>query len=193
MNTKELNRLLKKYYNGESTEEEEMTLRVFFQGDSIPDGYKAEKEIFGYYSEAAVIPEPSPDFEKRILAGIDKVDNNSRKNMIRRYILPSLSTAAGLLILIGSYYFFVNKNGPKDTFSDPQIAYAETMKILMEVSMKLNQGTQALEPIGKIDAATAKSFKAINRSAKVMKKNLQSLDYLQTAFEITKVYENNDK
>ena len=31
MNEEELNRLLEKYYNGESTEEEEKTLREFFR------------------------------------------------------------------------------------------------------------------------------------------------------------------
>jgi hypothetical protein len=137
MNTKELNRLLEKYYKGDSTEEEEEMLRRFFTGDNIPEGYEAEKDIFTYYNEAIAVPEPSYDFEARILEGIDKSEESRRKVTIRRYLFPSLSAAAGILLLAGSYFFFIHRSEPRDTFTDPAIAYAETMKILMNQQKSL--------------------------------------------------------
>ena len=183
MNEEELKRLIEKYYNGDSTEQEEKSLRAYFRKNNIPEGYEDEKLIFSYYTETAEIPEPSIDFEARIMAGIDASERNIGSHKIRRYLLPVLSTAAGLLILAGSYFFFTHRAEPLDTFSDPKIAYAETMKILMEVSSQLNHGTQALEPVGKIKMMTSKSFQSINKSTKIIERNMEKINHLQNASE----------
>jgi len=90
-----------------------------------------------------------------------------------------MSTAAGLLIMVGSYFFFSNKNELHDTFTDPEIAYAETMKILMDVSNRLNKGTKNLEPVGIINSVKSKNID----------KNLKNLEYIQTAIDLTRVSE----
>jgi hypothetical protein len=185
MNEEELKRLIGKYYNGESTEEEERSLRDFFAKNNIPEGYETEKIIFSYYTDSAVVPEPSLDFEARILAGIDASEKNRGIRQMKKYLLPVFSVAAGLLILVASYYFIISRRGPTDTFTDPKIAYAETIKILRDVSSQLNRGVQALEPVGKIDELTRKSFKTINSSAIIVEKNLENLDYLQRAIDLT--------
>ena len=187
MNAKELNRLIEKYYNGKSTEEEEKKLRDHFTENDIAEGYETEKVIFSYYVAAGKITEPSDDFEDRIMSGIDSMDTNVGSRNVKRYILPSLSAAAGLLILVGSYIFFVKGNAPKDTYNDPAIAYSETMKILMEVSSQLNHGTQALEPINKINEMTVKSFESINKSTKIIEKSLKNLDNFQKIIDINKL------
>lgn len=184
MNEEELNRLIEKYYNGESTEEEEKTLREYFNENNIPESYEAEKDIFGYYTAAGEVPEPSSGFVAGILTGIDAADAKRRSQKIREYIFPLLSAAAGLLILAGSYFFFVHRSGTGETFKDPEIAYAETIKILMDVSSRLNKGAQALEPVSRISEITTKSFEEINKSSIIVEKNLKTLDYLQTANEI---------
>jgi len=187
MNEEELKRLIEKYYNGESTEEEERTLRDYFRKNNIPEGYEAEKLIFSYYTESAEVPEPSIDFEARILAGIDASEMNRGSGKMKKYLLPLLSAAAGLLILTGSYFFFFNRAETRDSFTDPEIAYAETIKILRDVSAQLNHGAQVLEPVGKMDEITRKSFESLNRSTRIVKKNLRNLDYLQRAIEISHV------
>lgn len=176
MNEEELKRLVGKYYDGNSTEDEERALRDFFRSGNVPAGYEAEKEIFSYYTDSEEIPEPSHDFEAQIMAAIDATE---RRKGIRKLLLPVLSAAAGLLILGGSYFFFTTRTDTHDTFSDPEIAYAETMKILRDVSMKLNRGTQVLEPIGKFDEMTRKSFKTINQSTTTVEKSMREIDWLQ--------------
>ena len=193
MKEEELKKLIEKYYNGESTEDEEKALRDYFRQDNIPEGMMTEKDIFGYYTASGEVPEPSIGFEERILAGIDASERKSGSPGVRSKLLPLLSAAAGFLILTGSYFFFIHKTEPEDTFSDPGIAYAETMKILMEVSSQLNHGTQALEPIGKINKMTSKSFESINKSTKIVEKSLKNLNYLNKPAEDIHVTNNDNK
>lgn len=177
MKKEELNRLLEKYYSGASTVEEEETLRSLFSGSDIPEGYEAEKAVFGYYSASMDIPEPSDDFEVRILAAIDESEKRSiwvRTRNLNRFIL---STAAGLLILTGLFFFFTDKNELKDTFTDPELAYAETIKILMDVSSQLNKGTRVLDPVGKINEVKSNNIR----------KNLKDLEYIRAAIDLAHV------
>ncbi len=180
MKEEDLKRLIEKYYSGESTEDEEIVLRNYFLNTEIPpSGLEAEAEIFRSYSSYIEIPEPTPEFEERIIeAGFSGKDRELKQF---RRLFPYISAAAGLLILVATYFFFVNRSGPGDTFTDPQIAYNETMKILLDVSSRLNQGTQALKPVSKFNTATAKSFKVIDKSTQAVEKNLRNLIHLQDA------------
>jgi hypothetical protein len=187
MKEEELKRLIEKYYNGESTEEEESSLRDYFRKNNIPEGYEAEKAIFGYFDESTEVPEPSTDFEARILEGIDASESKRRSRTMKKYLLPILSAAAGLLILGGTYFYFIVRAESRDTFTDPEIAYAETIKILRDVSSQMNRGTQVLEPMGKINKVTKKSFETINKSTRIVEKNLKNLELLNKAIEITHV------
>jgi hypothetical protein len=181
MNEEELKRLIEKYYNGDSTEQEERTLRNYFGKNNIPEGYEAEKVIFSYYTSSGEINEPSANFEERIMAAIDASERESGSLNMRKYLLPFLSAAAGLLIMAGSYFYFTHRAEQKDTFTDPELAYAETMKILRDVSIQLNHGTQVLEPVGKINEMTEKSIETINKSTRIVEKMLKNLDYVQSA------------
>jgi hypothetical protein len=187
MNEEELKRLIEKYYSGESTEEEETALREYFMNNTVPEGYETEKQIFSYYAESEDIHEPSPDFESRIIAAVEASEERIRSEKLKKYLLPLLSTAAGLMIVAGSYFYFVDKAKQQDTFSDPEIAYAETIKILRSVSAQMNRGAHGLEPMSKINEITTKSFSSINKSKTIVKKNMKNLDQLQRAIEITHV------
>ncbi len=185
MNEEELKGLIEKYYSGESTEEEEKTLRDYFTQTSVPEGYETERLIFSYYKETAKMPEPSIDLESRILTRLDASENAAVSGKFRKFLLPLLTAAAGILLLAGSYFFFVSRHASGDTFSDPDLAYAETLKILRDVSAQLNYGSQVLEPVGKINEVTKKSFKTINNSTRIVEKSLKNLDYLENAAEIS--------
>jgi len=183
MNDEELKRLIEKYYNGTSTDDEEKALRAFFSENVAPQCYEAEKEIFSYYMDSSEIPEPSADFVAGIIKAIDSSDVGDKTVRVKRLLVPLLSAAAGLLILIGSYFFFVHKAAPEDTFTDPQLAYAETMKILMNVSTQINRGTRPLKNVGKINEIKVKSMASINKSTVLVEKNLKSLGYLRNSAE----------
>lgn len=184
MKEEDLKRLIDRYYSGESTEEEETVLKEYFRNGNIPEGYEAEKVIFGYYNESEYIPEPSVGFEARILAGIDASERHGISLKTKKYLLPLISAAAVLLLLAGSYFFFTNRAEPADTFKDPAMAYAETIKILKDVSFQLNRRSQVLEPVGKMNEVKKKSFGTINKSTRIVEKSLKSLNYLQKSDKI---------
>jgi hypothetical protein len=184
MNTEEIKKLLEKYYNAECSEEEEMILRKFFMEEDVPEELREEKEILNYYSVSAIFPEPSDGFEERIISAVDKAESAYTTAGRRKLYISIASIAAGLLILAGSYFFFISRSENTDTFSDPDIAYAEAMKILCNVSARLNRGTRALENVAMMQDVPGKSLKTINRSTTIIEEKLKTMDYFNKAVEI---------
>ena len=176
MTKEELKKLLGKYYNAEISKQEEIILREYFRNEEAPELFRNEKEIFGFYSDERQIPEPSAGFNERLISSIDMGSGGEDYHFYRKLILSVAGIAAGLLILIGSWLFFTRSTGPRDTFSDPELAYAEAMKILHDVSYRLNQGTAALEPVGRMQAAAGRSLSTINRSTLKIDESLDAFD-----------------
>jgi hypothetical protein len=82
------------------------------------------------------------------------------------------------------YFFFARESEPTDTFSDPEIAYAETMKILHDVSIRLNKGTRALETVGMMQEVAQNSFNEISRPLNLIEEMLRPLDQLNRAMDV---------
>lgn len=179
MNEKELNRLINKFYEGESTEEDEKILRAFFSGDNVPEGFETEKHIFRYFMESGSVTEPSAGFEERIYQAVKSSEQRRLSEKAKSYFLPLLSAAAVILIMAGTYFFFESKRGIKDTYSDPEVAYNEAMKILTDVSTRLNRGRACLEPVAKLGEMTAMSFESLNRSSSMVRKSMNKLNHLE--------------
>jgi len=184
MTTREIAALLEKYYSGEATDEEEKQLKELFKSGDIPDELKDEQEIFSFYSESYVMPEPSPGFEKRIISAVDMSNGESTFLRTSRGLYTVLSIAAGLLILLGSYFFIERQRNVADTFTDPQLAYAETMKILYEVSSRLNKGTQPLDQIKKFRDASSVGIDALGKSTEAIDLSLRNINYFQKMMNI---------
>jgi hypothetical protein len=183
MNSEEIKRLLEKYYEGDSTSEEEFLLKKFFSEEAVPEDLNDEKEMFLYYRQSSHIPEPSADFEDRILSAINEEDKDIVRIKRRRLYITLSGIAAGMLILAGTYFFFTKKSEPRDTYSDPELAYAETMKILYDVSNHLNHGTKTLGQIGELRNETNRSLKTIDKSTAILKEKLKPLDKMLKTME----------
>lgn len=172
MKREELKELLEKYYDGQTSAEEEERLKKYFTGKDILPGFEAEKEIFSHYTVSEIIPVPSVDFEDRIFGNIDDLERKEKNKSVKKRYITVISAAATILLLVGSYFIFFNREVQEDTFSDPQIAYAETMKILYEVSVKLNKGTEALKPLNKMQDAMKTGLESVDKSASIISTNL---------------------
>ena len=94
--------LLEKYYNGETSVEEENILRAFFEAGDVPDHLRAEAEIFGFFNQ-----EKKASLSGEMEARLDKIisDSGSPKlNLGRGLKYYWLSGAAAvILILIGIF------------------------------------------------------------------------------------------
>lgn len=186
MNKEELDRLIEKYYRGETSFEEEALLRAYFSNDDIPGEYKAEKELFCYFMDNTIIHEPDPAFEERINNAIKNEDIRRRaKTGIVSMMMPYMSIAAGILVIIALWFFTTRTNESADTFDDPRLAYAETMRVLLDISSRMNEGTKNLEPVSRFNEGFKSGTEILNKPSKMIMKNLKSLDQFQKAFEIT--------
>lgn len=178
MRKEEIEILLNRYYEGTSTPEEEAVLKTYFTSPDVPEGYEAEKAIFNYFNTD--VPEPSADFAQHISKGIDDVS----KRRVRK-IIYSVSAAAAMIILLISLVFVINSlNKTKDTFDDPQIAYAETMKILYSISAQLNKGREALEPVSKMSELDLQGLSVFNKSMKTLQNEMKNLQPLNEAIQL---------
>ena len=153
--------LLERFYNGETTLEEEKQLEDFFRKNTVPEELLADKDLFlslASSPEDIVIPE---HLNQGILEVIDQAERSEQKT--RRISLYSLSgLAAGLLVLISVYVFYLKDNPSSfiagqtmaDTYEDPMEAYEEAKRTLAYVSDKFNTGTSELHRVKKVNDKT---------------------------------------
>jgi hypothetical protein len=184
MNTQEINSLLEKYYEGRSSDEEEQLLRRYFREADVAPELQAEKEMFGYYDTFLSIPQPEADFEERIIRSVDSAEIRGGLHTTGRYLFTAMSTAAAILLLVGSWFLFIRRTEPADTFRDPSIAYNETVRILYNVSARMNSGMNAMDPMRKAQSVASKSMGRVGKSAGMINDNLKALDYFQKAMVI---------
>ena len=177
MNEEEIKKLLTKFFNGETTEDDEKLLRAIFNDSSCPRGFETEWDYVRFCLINSTVYEPSFNLEDKIEKAIDESVSLSEKDKNNKRFMVFLSgIAATLLLLFGTYFFIENRNRINDTYSDPAIAYAETMKILMDVSSRLNKGTSTLAPVGRLNVITEESMEKISNSSSVINESLLKIN-----------------
>jgi hypothetical protein len=148
MNLPEIEKLLEKYFEGETSLPEEQQLRDFFAGGNVPARLKNLEGYFRFVIQEKDHQIDNVDFDKKVMSAI-KEDQPALLFDIRRpWIYWISGVAAGLLILIAVFVKFDPFSKKiEDTYKDPQTAYTEARKILLYVSAKFNKGTSSLEPV----------------------------------------------
>jgi hypothetical protein len=159
MNIKEIEELLEKYYEGETSLDEEKILKDFFLSGNVPTELVAHANQFLYFAEASGDEMTDQDLERKVFGeGVDipVVSMHSRRN--RFYYLSGI--AATVLLLIGLIFTFRESiiNKPKENLSkmDSELAFSQTHDILALVSVNFNKGMDKMEYIGKLDQAMEK-------------------------------------
>jgi hypothetical protein len=161
---KEIQVLLEKYFEGETTLEEDQALLDYFSGENIDSKLRHYQQQFLLLKSGREPLVFDPEFESR-LAGLIKGQGEIPQREHKTPWITRLAVAATIAVLIGiSGVLFLNKEWHKeeDTFSDPQLAYAEAQKTLLYVSQKMNQGMKPLNAVSKINAG-AKSLKSLKK------------------------------
>jgi len=177
MNNEELKSLIAKFYDGETSEEDERYLGALLSSDQVPEGFETEKAFILFCMAERLVEAPSPKLEENILKAIDESERLSVRPK-KFLLLIGSSAAAIILILLSTYFFLDSRNVYKDTYSDPKIAYAETMRILLDVSTRLNKGAKTLQPVSKLSAVTNLSIEKLNESSVLINKSIMKLNKL---------------
>jgi hypothetical protein len=159
MSIKEIEKLLDKYYEGETSLDEEKILKDFFLSGNVPVELAAYSNQFLYFAEASHDEMNEQDLEKKVfgeVVEIPVVSIHSRRN--RFYYISGI--AATVLLFIGLVFTFRESviNRPKENVSktDSELAFSQTHDILALVSVNLNKGIDKMQYIGKLDQALDK-------------------------------------
>ena len=74
---------------------------------------------------------------------------SSGKSPARRIMTYVMSAAASVVVLLGIWTAVETFRAPKDTFTDPEMAYAEVEKALVSISEKMGSGLSRAEAAGR--------------------------------------------
>jgi hypothetical protein len=159
MNIKEIEELLGKYYDGETSLAEERILKDFFLSGDVPVELAVYKSQFLYFAEASgdEINDQKP--EKEVFAERTEtpvVPIHARRN--RLYYISGIA-ATGLL-LIGLIFTFhddiVNRPKLNVSTTDPKLVFSQTRDILALVSVNFNKGMDKMQYLGQFDKGMQK-------------------------------------
>ncbi|WP_196892530.1 hypothetical protein [Aureivirga marina] len=136
-----IEKLLEKYLNAETTIQEEKQLRLYFTNDEIPPHLQEYKPLFNYFEESK-----NDNFTQNI-----RLNTNENKETRWKWL-----SVAAMLILFVSVYTFIQKKKEYEA----QEAFAQTQEALKLISTNLNKGTYAaIVHIESIEQNQSKIFK----------------------------------
>ena len=152
--------LLKKYWDCETSLEEEEQLREYFRGNDIPEPWKETANLFKYFDDQKK-QSVKDQFDVTV---VDQIKASSPKGKIRGLVQTSLRIAAGVAVLVSAVYFVrqeirSNNEDPmamEDTFDDPHEAFEETKKALMMISKGFGRAEQQTKKINLFNEAQDK-------------------------------------
>lgn len=150
MNTDEIKKLIEKYYEAETTAEDEARLAELLRHGDNSNISPPDREILSFIENERAIKMKVPLVSIPIETSTPK-----DKLKIKWLVYQVAAVAASILLLIGIF----KKSGSNheyllpNTYNDPVLAYNETTKALYTVSYKLNSSLEKLNELQKIDKA----------------------------------------
>ena len=149
MTTEEIQETLDRFYNAETTAQEESMLKRYFQGSDVPPELQADRLLFAQLFNGRV---DAPDsLEARLSNDIDGW-NMVEKNALRRSRVISLRWIAGVaasLMLLFTLGTYLNNrpstarpyaNNLRETYDNPKDAAGEAERALTKFSVAINKG-----------------------------------------------------
>jgi hypothetical protein len=162
----EIEELLNRYLEGESTLEEEAMLKQYFSQPELPPGHREMQELFRYFVATGKESDPPFDMTVEINSVIERELNKEHRSRFRLLFVWVAGTAAVLAVSFGIYrYTYRTPPVVNDTFSDPKMAYLETKRALLMVSRAMNRNTASLKYLANID----KSFNKVQKISEIDK------------------------
>jgi hypothetical protein len=169
MDLKKARELLADYYDGKTSREEEILLMKFFTENEVPSEMEADRLMFLSFTGASEVVMPDTRFDEKIIELITSQTRDREKRAIKKLIFSISGIAAGILIIAGAYFLFMEQKlenvvsvGHEYTIYETHLAYEEARNALLLVSRVMNTGSEQLDAISKISDA-AGELKMINK------------------------------
>lgn len=147
--------LLEKYWQAETTVEEEKVITDYFRGKDVDPELAQYAPFFDYIEEEKQVA-PGEDFEARILERVGLAEGREmgagRRTLVRRLNFGYVAAAA-LVLCVCSLFLVVRLvktdgiddgviavTSIKDTYDDPEQALAAVRRALLVASAHMNEG-----------------------------------------------------
>lgn len=150
-----IDKLLERYWQGETSTGEEEMLRLFFSQDNIPARFEPYRSLFNY-EDLAAEEHLGADFDERVARLVEQPVVKARRIPLSLRLRPFLKAAAAVAIVLtlgnaAQHSFSSSESAApdynyatyKDTYSDPQVAYDKVSSALREMSDGLKQQIKA--------------------------------------------------
>lgn len=155
MDSKQVEELLKKYWECETSLEEEQQLRDYFCREDVPEQWKETARMFHYF-ETQKQKSVNKQFEETIIHKI----KNPAQGKVMSLVQISLRIAAGVAVLLAAIFFVrqeirddSQEMAFEDTYDDPEKALEETKKALMIISQGFGRAEAQAKKINVLNEA----------------------------------------
>jgi hypothetical protein len=155
MDSKKIEELLNKYWNCETSLEEEKQLREYFSGSAIPEQWKDTANLFRYFGENKKKELNDVSFEATVVSKI----KTPGKGKMATLMFNAMKIAAGIAVLAIAIWLVrteIRKSTPQavvDTYDDPKLAFEETKKALMMISKSFGTAEEQAKKINLFNEA----------------------------------------
>jgi len=156
MDSSKLQQLLQKYWDGNTTLEEEQLLRDYFQSAAVPDELRDVASMFQYFNQAKKNSLNDITFDRTL---IDKVTTKPKSGRVRNLVFNSMRIAAGVVVVMAATWFIkkeIRQSTPQevvDTYDDPKLAFEETKKALLMISKSFGTAEEQARKINLFNEA----------------------------------------
>jgi len=193
----EIKILLKKYYDGETSLEEERNLKAYFKEHQVSENCYSDKTLFSFQNTNELHILPENELWNKIKGGEKKQKGN--RNVIR--VVSSVAASLILLFTVFAWYYTSSRKHNElvlDTCSNPEEAYRIAQKYLGLASNKLSYAYNEIKPIENlaIPSKAMQPFSEINKNLeplnqlKTLNKSTSSLEHLAVFDEIVNIDKN---
>jgi len=162
MNTKSVEILLRLYFEGKTSLEEEQRLKTYFEQEDLPEELKALKPFFGLADSKQEVLDNA--FDKKVLAQLEDTPKFSKRITAHFLLWPMAAASLALLIFVSGLFSLNNNSRFKDTYNDPAQAYAQAAHALQFVGIRLSG---AIEPAQKAGGQLERGLDQVNRLQKL--------------------------
>jgi len=154
--------LIKKFYEGVTTSEEERLLMEYFLNEAdVDERWKEEQQLFRLLHDSQIeVPE---SISKRLEASILQMDAPPKSVPFRRKLYYWISSSAAVVLLCIGLFFAIRQPAHlrrSDTFSDPKEAALVAQQTLIYMSTQLNKG---LDKVADADQKLEKVNQLLNK------------------------------
>lgn len=153
MDSEKINKLLQKYWDCQTTLEEEQELREYFK-DNVPEALKEAAPLFQYFHQQKERNLTDVSFEHNVIKKLKRP-----KGQMRTLLFNTMRIAAGIVVLIMAVWLVrmeVREISPAevtDTYDDPKMAFEETKKALMMISRSFSTAEEQARKINLFNEA----------------------------------------